>query len=95
MSEALKRWTGEGLKAEVAGSKCGRRVAGLEARVQFMGANKIIQCMTLPARRRWTGSVSSFRIFKLLGLVLFECIFVGPVTSLCLAQPREREVQLL
>jgi hypothetical protein len=37
--------------------------------------------------------VSSFHIFKFLGLALFECIFVGAPVTLCLAQPREREVQ--
>ena len=32
-------------------------------------------------------------IFKLLGLVLFEGVFVGGFATFCLAQPREREFQ--
>ena len=35
--------------------------------------------------------MSSLRISKSLRLVLFEGIFAGRVTPLCLAQPRERE----
>ena len=37
--------------------------------------------------------MSSFRIFKCLGIVLSECIFVSRVASLCLARDREREAQ--